>query len=130
MKAAHAAGWAAVLTLIHAVLLLGWAAAMILYVPGRLRAFGGYDMTLPWLTAAMLDVSHWMVDYWVIEVPVLVLGLAADFAALFLLLRGPKPSRLGWIWSGFVTLVLLGIWVISVVALWLPLVKLEEGFSR
>jgi type II secretory pathway component PulF len=130
MRIASAAAWAAALTLVHALLLLSWAAAMILYVPRRGRFFTNHDMTLPWLAQLVLDLSHWMVDYWMVVFPVVLLLLAADLVALFLCLRGTNARWLGWAWSALAALALLGIWVVSVVGLWLPLAKLEEGLSR
>ncbi len=37
---------------------------MIMIIPKFQKIFKDFDMTLPWATQALMDVSHWFVDYW------------------------------------------------------------------
>ena len=90
--------FAPVAAAIHCLLWFCFAAGMLLIVPGSLRSFRQSRLRLPFLTAAILDFSNWLIQHWGILVLAFPLFFAVDCIALIFLRHNPRTKGLGLIW--------------------------------
>ena len=84
-----------------------------------------FDVALPAATELLIDISHCVLQYWFILVPVFGAGLVAVFL-LPAVLKGRWSLHL----SASFSLVVTAFWLLSVVAMFLPLVKLTSSLGR
>jgi hypothetical protein len=102
---------------------------LVLVVPRFKRIFMDFGMALPAITEAVLAVSDWAASYWyvlILSVPFLLVPAVAVVYGLARL-----PARLlSWLWFVLMIALPLLAMVLVFVAIYLPLVKLQEGLAK
>ena len=119
--------WTAWMALAHfgagAILL----AALLQTVPKFAEMFDEFGAELPAMTVLVIGLSHVVVRYWYLLVP---LALLVDAVILFGLSRLPAEARwLGIAWAGFVFLVVMVLLAFVVIAIFVPFFLLMEHLS-
>jgi type II secretory pathway component PulF len=115
----------------HFFLWLVFIAVMIFYLPSREAMFADLKFKVPEATIYILDLSHWIIEFWFILMPFLILMLLiADAPVYFLLRNGAKRPSASRLWSALMILLPLAALGIAVLAISLPYVKVLEGLSK
>jgi type II secretory pathway component PulF len=127
---ARAALYTAAFVLAEAVVWLAWLALMLICGPRSLRTFRDFNMKLPWLTEQFMAGSMWLTHYWYVLIPVIPCLLAATGVVDFLLRREERTRSVAWLWTVLMLLLPMAVLLISGLALYLPMIKLQEGLSR
>ncbi len=120
----------AVFVLLDGVLWLAWLAILLFCVTRMEATFRSFNLALPRLTAGFLHVSRWVQMYWYILALFFIPCLALDAVITFLLYRQPGTRLGARLWTVAMLLLPLAVLLISGLALYLPVVKLQEGLSR
>jgi type II secretory pathway component PulF len=107
-----------------------WAAlfaAFLLLVPAFQGMFDDFGVEVPGLTLLMIKISYGLSRFWHIVVPLGMVGMAFDFAILFLLGKvGRRVQSLAGLLLLLVPLALGGLLLLS---LGLPMARLIEALS-
>ena len=116
--------------LVHAAVVFALLVVFYLVVPGFMRNFEELDLSLPALTVLIVNLSNYLVMRWFIALPVVMILLAFDLAALAGLRMVPKVGPIlstVWFLAGiaFLGLVVL----LTVAGLFLPLNSLVNDLS-
>ncbi len=120
----------AVFVLLDGILWLAWLALVLFYVPHMFGIFRDFNMKLPWITETFLALTRWVQAYWYVLGLFFVPCLALDAVITFLLYRQPGTRLGARLWMVLMLLLPLAVLLISGLALYLPMVKLQEGLSR
>jgi type II secretory pathway component PulF len=116
---------------IHLLLWLVLLAVMIFYVPSRQKIFEDFKYKIPYTTEVILSLSNWLTEFWILFGPFLVFVLLIVDAPVYFLFRlGPRTRTASRLWSGLMILLPLAALGITLLALWLPYVKVLEGLSK
>lgn len=85
---------------------------------------------LPAPTVLLVNMSNYLVQRWIIAIPVVMFLLAIDLAALFLLHLIPKAgSILGSLWFAMVLVFLALIVLLIIVGLMMPTKAMVDGLA-
>ena len=124
---ARSLAWTAWMLLAHFLAVVVLIVALVRMVPEFLRLFEQFDAPVPTITQLAIGLSHVVVQYWYLLVP---LVLVVDAAILFgLRLLPGKAKGLSTVWAVLVlvaVILLLGFIILSVV---LPLQALIVDLS-
>jgi tRNA A-37 threonylcarbamoyl transferase component Bud32 len=114
-------------TVFHSVLWAALFAAFLLLVPAFQGMFDDFGVEVPGLTLLMIKISYGLSRFWHIVVPLGMVGMAFDFAILFLLGKvGRRVQSLAGLLLLLVPLALGGLLLLS---LGLPMARLIEALS-
>lgn len=90
--------------------------------------FDEYGLQLPWLTKFVLGLGRWFHSYWWILVPLLMAVLALCVGGLAWLRHGLRYRAI--LLTALLVFPLFAVNTIVAFALFLPLVKLQEGLVK
>lgn len=110
-------------TAVHALLLVGLLAALVIEVPRFREIFLSFGTDLPAVTALLIDLACYARQFWFLLLPVLGALIAADGWVFYSLYRA---RRTAWAWAWWMLILLLLLmasWAL-VVGLFLPLYEL------
>jgi len=102
---------------------------MIIWVPRFQKTLADFKLKVPWATEVILSVSEWIVQFWFLLSPLLLILFLILDAPVYFLMRLRYPSK-SWLWSGLMTLLPLAVLSIIFAALLLPQLKVLEGLSK
>ncbi len=114
---------------IHIFLWLAVLGVMIIWVPRFQKTLADFKLKVPWATEVILSVSEWIVQFWFLLSPLLLILFLILDAPVYFLMRLRYPSK-SWLWSGLMTLLPLAVLSIIFAALLLPQLKVLEGLSK
>jgi type II secretory pathway component PulF len=121
---------AAVAVMIHGLLAFALLIGMLWLVPGYKREFRDHQVSLPYFTVAVVEISDWCAAYWYVVVLAALPLLAVDGAIVFLCWSKRGTRILGVLWI----ILLIAVWslfaVFVVFSVWLAYLKLVEGLAR
>jgi type II secretory pathway component PulF len=116
--------------MVVAVLWITWLFGMLFYAPRTEKLLKDFNMKVPAFTQWVLAASRWLGAYWYILLAPLLFLLAVAGAVDYVLRREPRTRRLCWLWFGLMLALPLALILCSLLGLWLPVLKLQEGLSR
>jgi type II secretory pathway component PulF len=121
---------AVIAVVVHGLLGLVSLYGMLSLVPGYKRRFAEYQMALPYVTVAVVEISDWFVTYWYVVVISTLPLIALDGAIVFWCWTRKGTRILGILW--IILWIVLWMLFAAFVAfgLWLAYVKLLEALSR
>jgi type II secretory pathway component PulF len=109
----------------HGAVWLVFGIVMIGVIPRFLQTFREWRFAVPSHTELVLSASQWMVSFWFLLVPALVLFFAVDAGILFRLRRNSVTQTPSTLWSMFMLAVPLVLTVFALGAVMLPLTKAD-----
>jgi type II secretory pathway component PulF len=104
-------------------------AGLIFVVPGYKKTFADFGIQVPADTLVALEVTDWVTTYWYVLLIWLPFLAAADAAVVLLLWRSGRRG-LCRLWCGLVVALALLAAALTVVAIYLPLTRLQEQLSK
>lgn len=104
-------------------------AGLILVVPGYKKTFADLGMQLPADAIVAIEVADWVTTYWYVLLIWLPFLAAADAAVVLLLWRSGRRGLCG-LWCGLMIVLALLAVALAVVAIYLPLTRLQEQLSK
>jgi hypothetical protein len=113
---------------IHLFVWIGVLAVMAIRVPRSQERFADTKFHVNWITITILDVSNFIIDFWFISAPLIIVLLLAVDGPVYHLLRLHYPTR-SWIWSA--AMIILPLLTLSCIlfALSLPFAKVHRNKS-
>jgi type II secretory pathway component PulF len=115
--------------LVHAVLWIGLGILLYFVMPRIAWTFADFGVDLPDMTVLAIQASGFVIKYYWLVLPVLMLLAAGDWAILAHLRRLPDGRRAEWIWSGLMVAVPLGVLAFLAVAILIPLTHITTPLS-
>lgn len=118
--------WGAAVPTVLWVVLFVW---LVLVLPGYKSTFSAFGMQLPASTLFAVELADWVTTYWYVLLLFLPTLLVSDVIVLVLLQR--LPSRVpSYLWCALMIALALLATALVIVAIYLPLAKLQEGLSK
>ena len=115
--------------LVHAAPWIGLGILLYFVMPRIARTFADFGVDLPAMTVLAIQASGFVIKFFWLVLPVLILLAAGDWAILAHLRRLPDGRRAEWIWSGLMVAIPLGVLAFLAVATLIPLSQITMKLS-
>jgi type II secretory pathway component PulF len=117
--------------LIHALVPLGVLLMLIFVVPQVAESWKSMEVELPTVSVAVLALSQWTRRYFVIVAPAALIGLmAAEGFLVAWIWRHRRRFILAIAWWGVVAVVEGAMVLAMILAIYLPIIRLQESLGR